>query len=1356
MLVLIAALWTFLGSQAPAARQEIDLNGAWEHAIVDDLTTPPRAGPWKPCAVPGYLSGADYKRAWFRRSFTLPPALRGLRIKIRFGGVKYNSRVFVNGKHVGGCFGGHDPFEVDATAAVTFDGPNELAVGAHDWTGVFTPGRIEINPNAPWDSLRSQPRDKILAPIGGLFSLYGIWDDVKLVAHPAVYVKDLFIKPSVRRKELVVEYTLANESPAEAAVDLAASVEDQGRDVLRLPGLKVRVPAGGEAQTSTRIAWPDARLWSHVDPCLYHLRTEVSGGDSIRTRFGFREFWVEGHRFILNGVPINLLATSWWPPHGPMRREEILKQWRAVKEVGCVAFRTHTQPWPAVHYDTADEVGLLMVVEGAVWNDDDVYRVHDPVFWENYAKHLKAMVDRDRNRPSVVLWSLENEFTGSRLNDATPGPKAQLVRMGRLVKQWDPTRPIFYESDGDPDGVADAIGIHYPHEYPDYTRWPNEAYWLDKPWKGHGGGGFFFNGEPHFLWKKDKPLYVGEFLWLPSSDPSWHTVFFGDDAYIDYHRYRDLGKAESWKMQVLGYRHFEVAGISPWTVIEGGRLDDTNPLYRAHRYSYQPVAAYSHDYDRRFYAGDEVRRRVEVFNDILEPSALDFQWTLTMEGREAGRGGERLELKPAGHRMLDVVLRMPAAARRTPVEWKLTLDRGGKRVFEDTHSYAVFPRPRPLALAARIGLHDPAGGTRKVFEALGLRAADVPSIEKIEPGLEVLVIGAGALKAQAAAVPVIGRVDPARAALLDFASRGGRVLVLEQKAYPEGLFEFGLSRQASTMAFPLRPSHPALKDVEREDLKFWRGDHGVAADEMPRPAAGASVPIVVSGSGAGLDHAPLLERPVGRGCVVHSQLKLVEKFSSEPVAARILANLLDYLSARRAAGRATAVAGPEAYRSYLRGLGLRFDDLTGNLGTVDLSSYGLVVCRGEAGDAAKLLRFVEQGGALLVHRAPPAAFDPLRRAFGIDAGLGPCPGPVTRAKGDDPLLEAIAREDLYWLGKHSGVGWAEIPRASEMADGAFAKTLEGKKASAHEVEDWALEGLYVQRQAPGVVFATVGTASGEIDFPEAGNYVLGVVARGTPCRGVFPIAKVSIDGEEFGSVSVAGEPWGTHTLFGSVEKGRRKVAVAFVNDASDPPREDRNLFVDKILVARDDSPAGVRFLTAPAAIAVARRGKGVLVVDQVRWDTEEANARKAARHACSILTALGGDFMPRPSVAVECEQMTPQPDLPHFHNAGAFVSLACSGWVKTPIKVAAAGRYTVEVVAGGTECEGVYPLIEVRLDGRKAGQVQLTSGAWRPYPLSVALPEGDHELSLAFVDDESVPAVSDRNLVLDKVLFTRE
>ena len=192
-------------------------------------TRRPKTGPWQTIQVPGTLRGYDYERVWFRRSFTLPETMRGKRIKIRFDGVKYNSRVYVNGKHVGGCFNGYDAFEVDVTDAVRFDGPNELAVGCHDWTGVFSAGKFDFSEKPDWQRPRRYVTDKVIAPIGGHYDHYGIWGDVVLVAHPAVYVKDLFIKPSVRTGELVVDYTVANESAEAVEVELRAIVEDEGK-----------------------------------------------------------------------------------------------------------------------------------------------------------------------------------------------------------------------------------------------------------------------------------------------------------------------------------------------------------------------------------------------------------------------------------------------------------------------------------------------------------------------------------------------------------------------------------------------------------------------------------------------------------------------------------------------------------------------------------------------------------------------------------------------------------------------------------------------------------------------------------------------------------------------------------------------------------------------------------------------------------------------------------------------------------------------------------------------------------------------------------------------------------------------
>lgn len=1333
-----------------APRIEIDLNGTWQYQQVSELNTPPTSGDWKPTTVPGTFRGYNYERLWLRRSFTLPQSIRGKRIKIRFDGVKYNSRIYVNGKHIGGCFNGYDAFEVDATDAVHFDKPNELAVGCHDWTGVFSEGKVDLDEKPDWQRARRYVIDKVIAPIGGHYDYYGIWGDVKLVAHPAVYVKDLFIKPSVRRGELVVDYTVANESDQAVEVELRSTVEDQARDTLALPVTKLQVPAGDTATKTVSQAWPDAHFWSHEDPFLYHLRSELSTGDVEKTRFGFREFWIEGHRYILNGSKINLLASSWWPPTEPIDRDEIEQHWRALKAAGVVCFRTHTQPWRRVHYDVADEVGLLMIIEGAMWHDPYCTAYHDPTYWDNYAKMIHAMIEREKNRPSVIMWSMENEaYSGE---EKTKLAAENLARVGKMAKQWDPTRPIYFESDGDPGGVADAIGMHYVHEYPAYTCWPNEGYWLDKPINPHTW--FGMEAEP-FLWKKQKPLYLGEFLWVPSGTPANHTVFFGDDAYLDLNHYTRMGKAEAWKMQILAFRSQEAGGICPWTV--GTDLDESNPLYRAHQYAYQPIAAYCHDYDRRFYSGETVTRRVEIFNDVLTHSDLDFAWTLYRGNQVICDGGAKVSLEAGDKQMHDVVLSMPNVDARMPLAWRLTLTRNGKTVFDDTHDYSVFPKRSLPQPSARLGLYDTHGKTRAILADSGLQFAQVVSLDKIGADRDVLVIGDGTLKKGASQAPVIGRIDPQREALLSFVSRGGRVLVLRQDVYPEGLFDLALTSQQSTMTFPLQPSHPALTGLEPDDLKFWRGDHMAADHELPRPISGASVPIIVSGSKAGLANAPLLERPLGNGAVVHCQMKLVEKANAEPAARTILGNLIQYLGDYRPKSRRTALlGGDQQYRESLRNLGLRFDELTAKS---SLADYSTVICRGEVDPsllrAAELEPFVARGGNLFVHRPSTKTMDALCKVLNLDLASQAFSGSAKRVEGNHPLVETIAREDLYWTVKQPGLSWARQPLSREMIDGVVGPRFDERVCKTFELEHWTLEGTYVLAQTQGVMFASAGTATSEIDFPESGKYGIGIRARGTPCKGVYPVAEFSIDGKSFGFVQLEGGQWQTCGTVGYVEKGRHTVTVAFVNDASAPPNEDRNLEVDKLYLGRDRRADNITFLTAPAALAVVDKGEGQIVFDFLRWDTEEQNARKAARYACSLLTALDADFLPRPAVSVECDQMTPQPDMKHYDSRGGVAYMGCNGYLKTTVQVAQTRRYTMELMAAGDASEGICPLVEVYMGDNKLGQIQLTTEGWRPYALDIALEAGQHEFSLKFINDHSSPT-GDRNLRLDKAIFYNE
>ena len=490
--------------------------------------------------------------------------MAGTRLKLRFGGVKYNAQVWLNGIYLGNYLNGYEPFEFDITAAALVGQTNELIVGVTDWTATFV-APVDFSDLGPYENARNHVSNTLLAPIGGRYELYGIWQPVKVVSVPAVSIDDVFVMPSVRTQQLTVRLTLRNDSASPQTVGVTNRVLDGVATALWLPNQQVTIPSGTMTQLNLTAPWTNAHRWSHLDPYLYSLETTLGGGtgqDQLRTRFGFREFWTEGGRFFLNGTPINLLAAATWPPSDLQTTNQIRQVLLDVKAGNNVAIRFHTQPWDEPWYELADELGLLVVEECAVWCDPWAYKLSDATFWTNYARHLSAAVKRDRNHPSIVLWSLENEILHCGGEQAYSATEAQLAAMGTLVKNLDPTRPITYEADLDPGGVADALGLHYPHEFPDYQVWPNAAWWMDQPiardWVPGG----------QWIWDRAKPLYIGEFLWVPNTSAGDFTILYGDDAYADPAYYRNLAKGMTWRMQIEAYRAYGVNGICPWTLFE--------------------------------------------------------------------------------------------------------------------------------------------------------------------------------------------------------------------------------------------------------------------------------------------------------------------------------------------------------------------------------------------------------------------------------------------------------------------------------------------------------------------------------------------------------------------------------------------------------------------------------------------------------------------------------------------------------------------------------------------------------------------------------------------------------------------
>ncbi len=1363
---------------AAAPRVEVSLNGDWFMQKVDDLSKPPQET-WKPCRVPDYVSGTNYERAWFRRSFEARADWTGQRLKLRFNGVKFNSTILVNGRKVGGNLGGYEPFEVDITDAVKFGGTNELLVGVCDWTSVFSE-KANLSAAKNWEQLRSTPQDRLLSPIGGLFTLYGIWDNVTLRVVPPVHVQEVFVKTSFRQKRLEAEITVANEDSASHEVVVKGRVFELGvpgktvtahtRPVIEMPAMKLALKAGETQAVTLAKAWPNPKLWSHLSPQLYELRVELAEPtyDACSTRFGFRELWAEKDAFYLNGTKINLLATSTWPQHRMVDRAEIEATYRAVKEAHCVAIRLHTQPWPELFYEVADELGLLIVVEGAVWCDQN-YRFKDPRFWENYATHLRRTVEHLRNHPSVVMWSLENEI----LHCATFGPKSPVAKdgladMGHRVKQWDPTRLITYEADLDPRGAADVLGLHYPWpEYPHVNQYPNCCYWMDGEIPMHRP--LVDDERERWQWDRRKPLYIGEFMYAPPRNSDADTVFCGDQTYANLDGSHTLAKASAWRMQIEAYRWHGVSGICPWTMFEGpgGVLArEKNPLWAAVHDCFEPNAVFVKEYDSRFYAGDEVCRTLVAYNDTFAGGDFTVAWSLICGGKPTAQGRQHLRLGSAEHQVIAVRFRAPSVTEPADAQFKVTLRCEGRGVcFENTKSYRIHPRARlTVPAGCRLALYDPIGTTEACFTAKGLAFTKITSLAETPDSADVLIVGERVLKAatQPAGEHIVGQSNPDRERLDAFVRNGGRVLVLQQQEYPGNLLSASLSDYASTITFGQMATHLILRGVGADDLKFWRGDHGVSTNELLCPTSGGCRPIIVSGSGSGLSHAPLVELPRGKGTMVLCQLRLLEKAATEPVAQQLLQNTLDYLAAFAPDTRATCVISDAAdFKQLLATLRLRSDDLTGKLASADLARYGLMIICGSGAEITaqqgKIRSWIEGGGSAIFQSLTPADMEKLNAIFPKSAALQSHRGHVRWLNRADPLTAACTWESLNWLGKHEDSSEERTPLADGVADYALvSRGLIGAGIQQLNASEMAYDKKNAQTDGQQLTFFTDGSATQDIRIPEDGRYGISVTAKGDPAAGLWPLMEVAVDGEVADVLSVPSRKWMTLTAPCELKRGAHTLKLSFINDFYAPP-EDRNLHVKQVAVVR--MPAGAEgfvALSRPAFLVKFDIGKGRAVVDEIAWPTESRNTRKALQYAQTLLTALGADFEDARGDLLGSDEMQEAKGAfsGQFSRAADHVTLASNGHVVVRAKFARGGRYTFELVARGTPLDNVYPLVDVLVDDAKVGTIELRSEEWRPYWLQTDVAEGRHEIKLVFTNDAYRPP-QDRNLCLQKLLIRR-
>ncbi|GAA2695710.1 MULTISPECIES: AbfB domain-containing protein [Actinosynnema] len=426
-----------------------NLNGVWEFAGAANLNDPPIGRPLAegvlvPYAIESALSGIKRHEdsMFYRRTFTVPAGWDGRRVKLNFGAVTWESRVWVNGTQVGTHTGGFDPFSFDVTGALR-SGGNEIVVGVNSPVdGQRYPiGKQRRNPSGIWYTPAS-----------------GIWQTVWLEPVATNHITRLDTTPDVPAGvlDLVVRGSAGQQVQAQV-----------------LSGGQVVGTASGTVGQHLRVPVPNARLWSPDDPFLYDLRVTMAGGDAVTGYFGMRSLGkaVIGGvtRPLLNGDFVFQLGTldqGYWPdgvytaPTDAALRSDLEQQ----KALGFNMVRKHIKVEPARWYYWADRLGLM------VWQDmPSVDSVDEaPNSHANYESELRRMIDHLKGITSIVQWVPFNEGWG----------EYDAGRITDLVRSLDNTRLINHNSGSnccvsDPDpGNGDVIDDH-AYQMSSGTRQPD-------------------------------------------------------------------------------------------------------------------------------------------------------------------------------------------------------------------------------------------------------------------------------------------------------------------------------------------------------------------------------------------------------------------------------------------------------------------------------------------------------------------------------------------------------------------------------------------------------------------------------------------------------------------------------------------------------------------------------------------------------------------------------------------------------------------------------------------------------------------------------------------------------------------
>ncbi|MGY3091320.1 beta-galactosidase [Hymenobacter sp. UYAg731] len=401
---------------------------------------------------PPFIDGRDNPVGSYRRTFAVPAGWAGREVLLNFGSISGCAFVFVNGQRVGLSKVAKSPAEFDITRFLQ-PGENTLAVQVMRWH----------------DGSYLEDQD--------FWRVSGLDRDVYLYSLPKQTVWDFFthadLDPTYKNGQFSADITLRNFADAAGQPGrLTVEVLDaSGKTVLRRQQAVAALPAGGTQVVGLRGTVKRVQPWSAEIPTLYQCRISLADqqGKQLAVtgcQVGFRKVEINNARLLVNGQPIEVHGVNrheWEPTTGRVVSEAGMRQDLALmKKFNINAVRTSHYPNAEQWYQLCDEYGMYLIDEanieshhmGAMWQGGfDTLRhvAYLPAWAPAHRDRIERMMERDKNHPSVILWSMGNEC----------GNGPVFHQAYQWLKQRDPSRPVLFEQAGEQENT-DIVSPMYP------------------------------------------------------------------------------------------------------------------------------------------------------------------------------------------------------------------------------------------------------------------------------------------------------------------------------------------------------------------------------------------------------------------------------------------------------------------------------------------------------------------------------------------------------------------------------------------------------------------------------------------------------------------------------------------------------------------------------------------------------------------------------------------------------------------------------------------------------------------------------------------------------------------------------